>query len=60
MIVEKTDLIIPHPRIQDRRFVLVPLCELAPEFVHPVLMYDQQTLLENCEDDLEVRKLTAN
>lgn len=57
LIIDKPDLKIPHPRIPDRRFTLVPLCELAPELIHPVLMCDQQTLLDNCEDELEVRKL---
>ncbi len=57
LIIEKPDLKIPHPQIPDRRFTLVPLCELAPELIHPVLMCDQQTLLDNCEDELEVRKL---
>lgn len=36
-IVEAEDLIIPHPRLQDRAFVLLPLAEIAPELVHPLL-----------------------
>lgn len=60
LILEKPDLIIPHPRIQDRRFALVPLCELASELVHPVLKCDQQTLLDNCVDELKVQKLKSS
>jgi 2-amino-4-hydroxy-6-hydroxymethyldihydropteridine diphosphokinase len=36
-IMETQDLTIPHPRLQDRSFVLVPLTEIAPELVHPKL-----------------------
>lgn len=36
-VVEDEDLVIPHPRLHERRFVLVPLAELMPELVHPVL-----------------------
>jgi 2-amino-4-hydroxy-6-hydroxymethyldihydropteridine diphosphokinase len=37
LIVDLPDLAIPHPRLAQRNFVLVPLCEIAPEFRHPVL-----------------------
>ena len=30
-------LLIPHPKLHERKFVLIPLCEIAPEFIHPVL-----------------------
>jgi 2-amino-4-hydroxy-6-hydroxymethyldihydropteridine diphosphokinase len=47
---------IPHPEIQNRRFVLVPLAEINPELQHPVLNKTIAELLEECPDNLEVRK----
>lgn len=37
MVLDTGELIIPHPKLHERRFVLVPLCELSPDFEHPVL-----------------------
>jgi 2-amino-4-hydroxy-6-hydroxymethyldihydropteridine diphosphokinase len=42
---EKKDCIIPHPRLHKRAFVLVPFCDLAPEFMHPVLKKTIRVLL---------------
>ena len=56
-IVNRPELIIPHPHIQKRKFTLLPMAELAPGFVHPVLGKTQQELLENCEDPLWVRPI---
>ena len=50
-------LAVPHPRLHQRRFALVPLCELVPDFVHPVFHLTQTELLERCPDDSVVRKL---
>ena len=47
---------IPHPEIQNRRFVLTPLAEIDPELMHPVLKKTIAQLLEECPDNLEVRK----
>lgn len=46
----------PHPRLHQRRFTLLPLCELAPDMVHPVLNLTNSQLLERCEDTGKVRQ----
>lgn len=58
-IINTSDLKIPHPFIQDRRFVLVPMAQLAPLLIHPVLKKNIETLLSECTDELEVTKLQA-
>ena len=44
-------LILPHPRIQDRPFVLVPLRDVAPDWVHPVLGMGVNEMLDRCDCD---------
>jgi 2-amino-4-hydroxy-6-hydroxymethyldihydropteridine diphosphokinase len=57
-VMHEPHLTIPHPQLQNRRFVLVPLAEIAPGYVHPVLHKTVTQLLEECEDTLGVEKLT--
>ncbi len=56
IIIDEPDLKIPHPLMHHRKFVLVPLCDIAPEMIHPVLKKSFRLLLENCEDPGEVKK----
>ena len=56
-IVLTDSLTIPHPRLHQRRFALLPLCEVAPEFVHPAFNMTQTELLKRCFDFSEVRKI---
>lgn len=55
-IVNLENLIIPHPLIHLRKFVLIPLAEIAPDFIHPVLKKSINLLNSECGDDLEVTK----
>ena len=48
---------IPHPEMQNRRFVLTPLAEIDPGLQHPVLKKSVSQLLEECPDNLEVKKI---
>ena len=56
-----TDMLtVPHPRLHRRRFALLPLCEVAPNLIHPVFGLTQAELLARCSDTLVVRKIGIN
>ena len=55
-VVRMPDLEIPHPRIQDRRFVLVPLNEIAPTLSHPLLHESIAALLASTSDRSRVQR----
>lgn len=49
-VLRKGSLEVPHPRLHERRFVLEPLCNVAPELVHPVFGQTVQSLLSDLKD----------
>jgi 2-amino-4-hydroxy-6-hydroxymethyldihydropteridine diphosphokinase len=53
-VVKETGLTIPHPRLHLRRFVLVPLMEIEPQLIHPVLHEPIASLLKHCQDQAQV------
>lgn len=55
-VIDEEDLSIPHPHMKNRRFVLKPLADIAPNVVHPVYNKTIIELLENCPDPLEVTR----
>jgi len=60
LVINRPDLKIPHPLIQDRKFVLVPLCDIAPKMIHPILSKAFADLLHGCEDKREVKEFLHN
>jgi 2-amino-4-hydroxy-6-hydroxymethyldihydropteridine diphosphokinase len=56
-IIDTKNLKIPHPYIQDRKFVLIPLHQIAKGFIHPSLNKNIETLLLACKDTLDVKNI---
>jgi 2-amino-4-hydroxy-6-hydroxymethyldihydropteridine diphosphokinase len=53
-VIQLKNLVVPHPEIQNRRFTLIPLVEIAADFVHPILKKTNSDLLKECKDPLRV------
>ena len=53
-IIKDKELVIPHPFIEERRFVLLPMAEINPGFIHPVFKLTISDLLNGCRDTSEV------
>lgn len=51
VVIHSAQLVIPHPRMHKRRFVLQPLCDIDPAIMHPVLKTDVRTLLNRLDDN---------
>lgn len=58
-ILNSSILTIPHPQIAKRRFVLEPLSEIAPAYIHPQLNKSVTELLSSCTDEHSISKLVS-
>lgn len=59
-VINEATLIIPHPRVHLRRFALVPLNDICPEYIHPILRKSVNELLTELSDPLSVKKSLLN
>lgn len=59
-VIETELLTVPHPRLHVRKFVLMPLAEIAPQVVHPLLKKNAATLLEELKDPAKVARWNPN
>jgi len=59
-IIESEELTVPHPLINERRFVLVPMSEIAEEFVCPKTNLKVSDILKNCKNEESVIKIKNN
>ncbi|MDO3377930.1 2-amino-4-hydroxy-6-hydroxymethyldihydropteridine diphosphokinase [Geoalkalibacter halelectricus] len=57
LVLEAPDLILPHPRLHERRFVLEPLCDLAPDLIHPLLKKSMRRLLADFDQAQRVSRV---
>ncbi len=56
-VLSTDELTIPHPRLHERRFVLEPMVEIAPDAIHPGLRKTMRDLLQECPDESKVVRL---
>jgi 2-amino-4-hydroxy-6-hydroxymethyldihydropteridine diphosphokinase len=55
--IDTATLSVPHPQLHNRRFTLIPLIDVAPNFIHPLLNISIEDLLLSCPDKLEVKQV---
>lgn len=63
-IIKTETLTVPHPKLQDRKFILKPLADISPQYYHPILNKDTRNLLQECKDKSiitkQIKKLFKN
>jgi 2-amino-4-hydroxy-6-hydroxymethyldihydropteridine diphosphokinase len=60
LVIATNELIVPHPRMHLRNFVLIPMTEIAPAIVHPVFKKTMLELLDACKDNSHVKKMNLH
>lgn len=56
-VITEPDLVVPHPHLHERAFVLIPLEEISPDLIHPVLKRTVSELARNLDDALLVKRI---
>jgi 2-amino-4-hydroxy-6-hydroxymethyldihydropteridine diphosphokinase len=56
-VMNATSLVLPHPRLHERRFVLMPIAEIAPDWRHPILELTAAQLLARLSSEQEIERL---
>jgi 2-amino-4-hydroxy-6-hydroxymethyldihydropteridine diphosphokinase len=56
-VIQEENLTVPHPRIIERKFVLIPLFEIAPDLIHPKSNDSIAEILSKCKDNSELEKI---
>ena len=59
-IIDESGLKVPHPRMQDRAFVLLPLQDIVPEFIHPIMKVSVDQLVKECKDQSYAHKIVVD
>lgn len=59
-VIRTEKVTAPHPKLHLRRFALMPLCELVPDFIHPIFNVSQERLLHNCHDVSTIQRLNKS
>ena len=57
IIFKSETLQIPHPLLHERKFTLMPLVQIAADYIHPILKLTSIELLQNCKDSLDVKEV---
>ncbi len=60
LVITTAELSVPHPLMHKRNFVLQPVSDIAPNFVHPLLNQRVKDLLDTCEDKTQIRLVSEN